>query len=47
MTAETQIPVSEDTREQIREEKEKYGMTYDAYLRRVVGRVDPIQDPEW
>jgi hypothetical protein len=44
MTADTQIPVSEETRAMIREEKEKYGMTYDAYLRRVVGRVDPIRD---
>lgn len=43
MPAETQIPVSEDTRALIREHKEKYGMTYDAYLRRVVGQVDPVQ----
>lgn len=43
MTADTQIPVSEETRELIREEKEKYGMTYDKYLQRIVGRVDPIR----
>jgi len=42
MGSDTYIAVSEETRELIREEKEKYGMTYDAYLRRVAGRVNPI-----
>jgi hypothetical protein len=44
MGSDTQIPVSKETRALIREEKEKYGMSYDAYLRRVVGRVDPIRE---
>ena len=44
MAADTQIPVSEETRELIREEKEKYGMTYDVYLARIVGEVDPLRE---
>jgi len=46
MGSDTQIPVSEETRALIREEKEKYGMSYDAYLKRIVGRVDPVRESE-
>jgi len=46
MGSDTYIAVSEETRELIREEKEKYGMTYDGYLRRVAGRVDPVTQEE-
>lgn len=40
------VPVSKETRELIREEKDKYGMTYDGYLSRIVGQVDPVQEVE-
>lgn len=40
MGADTQIPVSEETRALIREEKDRLGMSYDKYLRAVVGRVE-------
>jgi len=40
MASDTQIPISEETRALIREEKDKYGMSYDAYLRRVVQKTD-------
>jgi hypothetical protein len=46
MGSDTQIPVSEETRELIREEKEKWGMTYDKYLQRIAGRVDPVPESE-
>lgn len=40
MPSDTQIPVSEETRALIREEKDRLGMSYDRYLRTVVGRVE-------
>lgn len=46
MGSDTQIPVSEETRELIREEKDKWGMTYDKYLQRITGRVDPVPESE-
>jgi len=46
MGSDTQIPVSEETRTLIREEKERWGMTYDVYLKRVVGRVDPLPEEQ-
>lgn len=46
MGSDTQIPVSEETRDMIRDEKDKFGMSYDGYLKRIVGEVDPVTKEE-
>lgn len=42
MGSDTYIAVSKETRDLIREEKDRYGMTYDAYLKRIAGEVPPV-----
>ena len=46
MGSDTYIAVSEETRDLIRQEKDRFGMSYDAYLKRIAGQVDPVTQEE-